>query len=377
MVAGYGTVCDIGIFPSLFSCSFTATAEPTFTLGDGTVPFLSAIRRRAGLDPLDYNAPNTPIERITVLVADEHEMADHNHMLQNPQVHNKVLEWLSAPLQSVEGSQASSAETLAAAQETDPDPLPYYYVKVIGTDGLIVSDSLGNDTGPLNDAFNGTVPGVDTFVLGPGATMVTIPTTATPEYATLFDSTGDPVSIEVRIGTGHTTTRSIRYQDLVLPAGVSTRLSFSSSGPQDLVYDSDGDGTFDTTVQPTVDVTGTAAEDTEPPVINVSESLQGGSSRITLSAEDPGSGVARLLYSMDGTSYQEYTGPLNLVSQRTPVLYAFADDNLANRATLVHELRKNVKPIPATTWWGMLGLAVLVAGLAYFRLGQARRGGLG
>ncbi|MDA1348866.1 MAG: alpha/beta fold hydrolase, partial [Chloroflexi bacterium] len=362
MVARYETQCS----QLAGTCSRTPTAEPTFTLGDGTVPFISAIRRGAGRD---YNAPNTPIERITVLVADQEDMADHNHMLQNPQVHDKVLEWLSAPLQSVGGSQASSAQGVEATQE--PDPLPYYYVKVIGADSLTVSDSLGNDTGGVDDAFNGIVPGVDTFVLGRGVTMVTIPTTATPEYATLFDSTGDPVSIEVRIGTGHTTTRSIRYQDIVLPAGVSTRLSFTISGPQDLAYDSDGNGTFDTTVQPTVDVTGAQAEDTDPPMIDVEEELHGGSSRITLSAEDP-AGVARLLYSLDGTNYQEYTGPLTLVSQRTPVLYAFADDNLANRGTLVHELRKNATPIPAITWWGMLGLVVLVVGAGYLRLRGSR-----
>jgi cytochrome oxidase assembly protein ShyY1 len=88
--------------------------------------------------------------------------------------------------------------------------------------------------------------------------------------------------------------------------------------------------------------------------------------RITLSAEDP-SGVSRLLFSLDGTNYQEYTGPLTLVSQRTTVLYAFADDNLANRSTLVHELRKNATPIPAMTWWGLGALAILLISVFAWR----------
>ena len=42
-------------------------------------------------------------------------------------------------------------------------------------------------------------------------------------------------------------------------------------------------------------------------------------------------------------------------------MYAFADDNLANRSTLVHELRMDATPIPAITWWGMFGLGMLLA----------------
>ena len=178
------------------------------------------------------------------------------------------------------------------------------------------------------------------------------------------------------MGTGDTTSRAIRYRDLALPDGASAQLRFTPAGVEELQVDTDGDGTFESTVAPTVDVTGLAAEDTAGPVITVSETLLGGSSRITLSAEDPGSGVASLFFSLDGTRFQEYTTPLILDSLRTPILYAFADDVLANRATLVHELRRPPTPIPSMTWWGLVAMAVLVVGLGYVRLRgvRARRG---
>ena len=346
-------------------CNEVPIVEPTFTMGDGTVPTLSAGRTGAGLD---YNTVGATISKVVALNEGQDHGADHNGMMTNTSVHDLVLQYLSTPLDEP-GVQAA-ALGVGAAAVGDPDP--YHYITVSGAQVVEVTDSAGNSTAPLNSVYSGTVPGVDTYWLGPDVWMVTVPVSASSNYSTLFDSTGDPVSVEIRIGTGDTTTRSIRYRDIVLPAGVSAKLSFMPSGPQDLAYDSDGDGTFDTTVEPTVDVTGPAAQDTDPPVISVHEDIQGGSSRITLSANDP-SGLSRLMVSLDGTNYEEYTGPLTLVSQRTPVVYAFADDNLANRATLVHELRKNATPIPAMTWWGLAGLAMLVAGLGYLRVRRARR----
>ena len=77
--------------------------------------------------------------------------------------------------------------------------------------------------------------------------------------------------------------------------------------------------------------------------------------------------MARLLDSLDGSNYQEYKGPLTLVSQRTPIVYDFADDNVANQATLVHELRKNATPIPSLTWWGPGVLAILLLAVSGWR----------
>ncbi|MDA1349624.1 MAG: alpha/beta fold hydrolase, partial [Chloroflexi bacterium] len=340
-------------------CSYKPTVELTLTSGDGTVPRLSA--DRAGTR--NINAANAQVKVFrSPNEASDHSYS-HNGMMSNPLVQQQVFQWLSAASQA----SAASGQSVGPEPAADQAPAPYHYITIAGAGRMVVSDSAGNNTDAPEFLFGRSLPGVDTFSLGSGVRLVTVPVSASTDRFVVFDSTDDPVSVEVRIGTGDTTTRSIRYQDLALPAGVSAKLSFLPSGPQDLIYDSDGDGTFESTVAPTVDVTGPAAADTDAPVITVREDIQGGSTRITLSAEDTGSGVARLLYSLDGANYQEYTGPLNLVSQRTPVLYAFADDNLANRSTLVHELRKNATPIPAVTWWGLGVLAILLIAVSGWR----------
>ena len=54
-----------------------------------------------------------------------------------------------------------------------------------------------------------------------------------------------------------------------------------------------------------------------------------------MAATDEGTGVQRILYSVDGTNYQPYTAPLNLNPSLTSTVYAFADDNVANRSGVV------------------------------------------
>ena len=340
-----------------------------FTNGDGTVPVLSAARYievGGGLLLDNLNAPDAQVVVASALSPSQNGSVSHNGMMLNPAVQDQVLQWLQeAAAASPSGSAAPSGAAVATAAVH-----PYNYVTISGAESVVLQDSSGNSTAPVGGIFVGQVPGVTTYFLGENVRLLAIPTSSTEEYNLSFQTTSRPIGIEVRVGTGDTTTRAVRYSDLALPNNASAQLTISPTGPQELAYDSDGDGTFESTVQPGVDVTGPTAEDRDPPLITVREDLQGGSSRITLSAEDP-SGVLRLLISLDGTNYQAYTGPLTLVSQRTPVLYAFADDNLANRATLVHELRKNATPIPAMTWWGMLGLGiliVLVLGLGLVRL---------
>jgi hypothetical protein len=52
---------------------------------------------------------------------------------------------------------------------------------------------------------------------------------------------------------------------------------------------------------------------------------------VTVTATDSGSGVHDLSYSTDGTTFQAYTDPLTLDPAETPILYAFASDNVGNR----------------------------------------------
>lgn len=56
---------------------------------------------------------------------------------------------------------------------------------------------------------------------------------------------------------------------------------------------------------------------------------------VTITATDGGAGVKQLLYSLDGTTFQPYTAPFVVDATQTLVVYAFADDNVANRSSLV------------------------------------------
>jgi hypothetical protein len=149
----------------------------------------------------------------------------------------------------------------------------------------------------------------------------------------MFRTDTDPLSIEITREID-LPDQAIRYQDLVLPAGVMAKVRFTPQGIENLVYDSDGNGTFETTVTPTVSASGTSAQDVTPPTVNVSETRQQSFTLVTLTASDSESGVKAIYYSADGSSFRPYTTPFNVDPYRNPVIYAFADDNVANRSSL-------------------------------------------
>jgi hypothetical protein len=109
-------------------------------------------------------------------------------------------------------------------------------------------------------------------------------------------------------------------------------LEITPQGVTVLKYDSNGDGIFETSVNPTVSVTGTVAQDIEFPFVTFNETIQGGTSQISLAATDAGTGVQRIMYSTNGTTFQPYTTSLLLNPAQTPIVYAFADDMVANRS---------------------------------------------
>src|SRR5207249_223923 len=112
-----------------------------------------------------------------------------------------------------------------------------------------------------------------------------------------------PLIIEVTRGTGDTADLAARYLDLVLPEGVATILTLTPQGIEDLRYDADGDGTYETSVAPTAAVSGAAANDLDAPTIAIDIERQQASVHVTLTTEDS-SGVRSFVYSLDGTNFQ-------------------------------------------------------------------------
>jgi len=295
------------------------------------VPLLSTERRGNGHD---YNAPTANLYPIT---NQDDDLVEHTGLCYNPEVLALVLRILRDP---------TAKATSVAQTQVDRSPVqpmvsqlePAHYLTLNGADSVIVSDALGNTTAPIegSEAWHGEVPGVDVFTLGDHAEMAILPP-AQPLTVT-FTIANEPLMTEIRTGTGTTTTGLIRYQDLALPAGVRARLTITPQGIDPLRYDANGDGVFETSLTPTIAVSGMTALDTEPPRVTISATtLRPNASDITISATDDGVGVKRVLYSLDGVHFAPYTGTFRVAACRAAVIYTFVDDNLLNRSSVVEK----------------------------------------
>ncbi len=310
-----------------------------FTLGDGTVPWFSAQR-------IGYNAANACLIMFYGPYSHGDDLVEHNGLNGNPSVHDTVFSLLtlgSAPsLPSQPLSSCTPATGVQSAAGTVPPVQPYYYLTVSGGSAVVVSDTQGNSTASIGDTFRGKVPGVATYTLGDHVELTVLPTTGS--YNITFQTIGQPIAVELTRGTSDTATEAIRYQDLALPGAVTALLKITEQGVDLLRYDSDGNGTFDTSVTPTVTVSGPQANDLEAPLISVTAVNQQTTTQVSLSAQDSGSGLKALYFSLDGTNFQPYTGNLQIDPMKTPILYAIADDHVANRSTLVYPLSLTQAP---------------------------------
>ena len=113
-------------------------------------------------------------------------------------------------------------------------------------------------------------------------------------------------------------------------------------------------------IQPTAPTaSGDAASDAEPPAVTITVAKQGGLWLATITAEDTGSGVKRVLYATDDQHYQVYTAPFEVNPNEVPTLYAFADDNVANRSGVVTYTLIRDEPWGWPSY-GLLALGALV-----------------
>ena len=322
-----------------FFCSPKTEFPLAYTSGDGTVPRLSAERKSAGKD---LNAPGATLIPFfypcTGDCADEDTALEHSQLPGNPDVHKAILAALNAESGQLKSS--SKAEPALARVEDEngvislPQLTPANYLYISGyTGSVVVTDELGRSNTPIDGTiFLESVPGVTRHAVGENAEAII--TSMGRTYTVRFGSGTEPLNIELTQGTDTTTTLAIRYRDLVLPNGAQAMIKITPQGAENLLYDSDGDGTFETSVPPTVSVSGSAAQDVEGPVVTINEVGQQTTKQITIVAQDSGSGVKAIYYSLDGTHFRPYAGSLNLDPSQTPVVYAFADDNVANRSGL-------------------------------------------
>lgn len=311
----------------LFVCNTEETFELAMTLGDGTVPLISATRTGAG------QYLNAPGARLKVFVSAEANDVEHTELTKQAAVHTYLLAALRAE------------EPLLQETSAIPPSGPAYYVTVTGAADLTISDSQGHSTSTTSPTTR-LEPEVTYYGLGADSHLLVLP--SDQNYTITWSAGSNPLAVDVALAKGDTPLQAVRFRDLVLPGGGTAQLTlapFAEAEARDparnavLRHDQDSDGTFETTLAPTVAVRDTAAQDVEPPVVMVTASGEAASQTVTITAHDADAGVSRILYSLDGTHYQPYTGPFTVDATQTPAVYAFADDAVANRASrVVYEL---------------------------------------
>ncbi len=336
----------------LADCKYEIEAIPRFTYGDRTVPKTSAercatssaynVNERCGGPPAtDLNENNAVHRTFTVDPSNscltDPSAVDHTGMTQSCAVQNYILSILNN----------TSPPPSAAAQAAETTAAQAYFLRVDGTTSFNIEDAGGRSANPFSLPPDASMPWLSTYVVGTKAAVAVMPTDQT--YTVTLQADGDPIVVELTKGTDIETTEAVRYLDVSLPANVRARLAITPQGVGPLQYDNNGDGTYESEVPPTAKVSGAAAQDTEPPSVEVGAVIQGSNNLVTVNSSDSGSGVKATYYSLDGTNFQPYSSPLVIDPRQFPVVYAFADDNVANRSGLVSYVLPIPEPTPTPT----------------------------
>lgn len=290
------------------------------SFGDGTVPELSAKRRPS------LNAANASVCKFK----DDNNADVVNHT--NLSHHFSVLSSAFVAFRSDTQVPCINLVGTSAAAPLEPEATPAtYYLTLVGADTIRVADVSGNTTEALSDPADAGLGNVTTMRTGDKCADLVVPASQT--FTVTLKPAG-PMFVQITKET-ESPEQAIRYQDLTLPPGVSARITLTPLGVENLAYDSNGDGTFETSIAPTVSVSGAAAQDGDAPTVNITSQSQGNNALVTISSLDAGSGVKATYYSLDGTNFQPYAGPFTVNPYQGPVVYAFADDNVANRSGVV------------------------------------------
>jgi hypothetical protein len=210
----------------------------------------------------------------------------------------------------------------------------YVYLKVAGVARLEITDQDGNTNTPLGAVDLG-VPGVEyEYGSEPGEDLVVPHEVSMPgdkSYDVKFQVGTDGLQIEILKGYGRKIpSKAIRYLDLRLPAGVRAWLRFTPQGIENLRYDANGDGIFESTVNPTYSVSDQAARDLTAPTVTINAAVSANVATVSVTAIDDETGVSRIYYSIGNGDYQLYTAPFPVNLLQDQIVHVSAEDNAGN-----------------------------------------------
>lgn len=322
-----------------------------YGLGDETVPERSATRCLADIsqiitegscpqsESVNLNASGASIIPIVARTPEESSLSEHGALVRNPRVIRAVSNLLLGRTNA--GGQTAGAGMLS---QDGVSPAPLYYLQSTGVVSVTVTDSEGR-TAPEATTALGSIPGITIDRAGDAAFQLTLPVSRS--FTVALHGDGGPLSLSLVRGDGVTFDEAIRYRDIVLPANTIGVLFVKSMGVVELRYDSDGDGTAETVVPQTTYLAGPVAADVTAPGLTIRRSGALSQMTVTIEASDAESGVARILYSVDGATYKPYAAPLQIDATRSPRVFAFAEDQAGNRSApfLVRLVNRSSLPI--------------------------------
>jgi pimeloyl-ACP methyl ester carboxylesterase len=296
----------------------------SYTSGDLTVPLLSSVRR--GIGPgLDMNSAGAVL--IPFFSANNPDFVNHTTLTSNPEVLNTVLNVLRTSASAL----SSSASRAQAEIDTSPSRVSYY-LRLSGATSIDLSDSNGHHSNPLSDPPDSGILNTVSNPTGEESGEVILP--LDQAYTLTITAAAEPVTVEISKESDQPD-QVVKYEDVALAAGIRARIRLTPQGVEGLFSDTDGDGVFETQLSPTVSTSGAAALDVTPPQVTVSCTAGQNAVQVSVQADDPGSGVKGIYLSLNGSTFSSYTSPFTVNPNTAPIVYAFAEDNLANRSSLV------------------------------------------
>jgi hypothetical protein len=236
------------------------------------------------------------------------------------------------------------ADPVLSVPGTTPPQTPKFeatmaYVWLAGVNRVSVSDAKGRTDEPFKAGTRQQVDDATYHLLGSQTIDIVVPVGDT--YTITFE-TDDPAMLQIIKGRGDVSPEeAVRYNDLVLNNGTA-RFQLSATGVSPVRLDANGDGRFETILEPTAHVRGLAAKDKRGPEITF-EVLQRDANTIlvAIKAVDKETGVKSIFYSIDGKYDSPYKEPVRVDLKHSTFIYGFADDSAGNRSFENYEFGKH------------------------------------
>jgi len=284
--------------------------EKRLTKGDKTVPEKSQTRLGNGKNL------NGQVKSLHQFVARKDESVKHEDMPSNIRVQDCIL----AILQKT--SSCDSDEVTAAASTTQP----VRYQRIWGVQSLQITDGISTTANLMTSTLSLNIfPNITLDYLGDDSVLLIIPD---DKQYTVIAQAKNSLYIKSTFGTDANTLQYESFEPLIVVTGTIVALSTSQSNLANLKVDTDGDGVPETNSIPISSLDGDAANDSTPPTITAQYDQL--AKVLTISVMDTGSGILKVLYSLDGVSYLPYTQAVKLDPVQIDVVYAISQDKAGN-----------------------------------------------